>query len=183
VNINSNNQQTCFEGDITALLKQLGIPQDYGRSRQLALQQECQDLVSIGKDIFDREQSMSKQAALAWLDMKNAAASDQIVLQPVSAFRGIEYQTGIIKRKLEAGQCMDDILEVSAAPGYSEHHSGRALDLTTPGFEPLEEVFETSEAFNWLQNEASQFNFRLSYPRGNPHSVAYEPWHWCWNKP
>jgi D-alanyl-D-alanine carboxypeptidase len=21
----------------------------------------------------------------------------------------------------------------------------------------------------------------MSYPRGNPHGIVYEPWHWCWN--
>ena len=113
--------------------------------------------------------------------MKSAAEHNGILLQAVSAFRAIDYQAGIIKRKLEAGQCMEDILKVSAAPGYSEHHSGRALDITTPGFEPLEEVFEKSAAFEWLQQSAREFNFHLSYPRNNHHAVAYEPWHWCWH--
>ena len=77
--------------------------------------------------------------------------------------------------------CIEDILKVSAAPGYSEHHSGRALDITTPGYDVLEEVFEASPAFRWLEKNASHYRFRLSYPRDNPHGVVYEPWHWYWH--
>ena len=69
---------------------------------------------------------------------------------------------------------------MSAAPGYSEHHSGRAVDLTTPGSPVLEEAFEESDAFAWLRRRAPEFGFRMSYPRDNPHRVAYEPWHWAW---
>jgi D-alanyl-D-alanine carboxypeptidase len=112
--------------------------------------------------------------------MKDAAAAGGIELQAVSAFRSVEYQAGIISRKLDAGQSMAQILKVSAAPGYSEHHSGRALDISTPGFEPLEEAFENSPAFEWLQESAGDYGFALSFPRNNQHGLAYEPWHWCW---
>ena len=44
----------------------------------------------------------------------------------------------------------------------------------------LEEEFERSDAFAWLTRRAGEFGFRMSYPRDNPHGVAYEPWHWAW---
>jgi D-alanyl-D-alanine carboxypeptidase len=114
--------------------------------------------------------------------MREAAARDGLELRVVSAFRSIEYQLGILRRKLERGQTMEQILRVSAAPGYSEHHSGRALDITTPGFAALEEEFEKSPAFAWLRKNAKLYNFALSYPRANSHGIAYEPWHWCWRR-
>jgi zinc D-Ala-D-Ala carboxypeptidase len=114
--------------------------------------------------------------------MRDAAAADGVVLQIFSAFRGVEYQLGIVKRKLERSQKIAEILRISAAPGYSEHHSGRALDITTPGFAALEEEFEHSTAFAWLNQHAKAFRFHLSYPRSNPHGIAYEPWHWCWHE-
>ena len=159
----------------------LGIPRDYGRSRGLRLVHEPRELVCIGPDILDRTQWLTPRAARAFSHMRNAAAADTIPLQVVSAFRSAEYQLGIIKRKLERGQSIAQILQVSAAPGYSEHHSGRVVDLTTPGYAPLEEAFEQSTAFAWLREHASRFGFTLSYPRDNPHGIAYEPWHWCWH--
>ncbi len=114
--------------------------------------------------------------------MRDTAAETGIELQIVSAFRSVEYQLGILRRKLDRGQTIAEILRVSAAPGYSEHHTGRALDITTPGFAALEEQFEHSAAFAWLSTNAQAHGFRLSFPRGNRHGIVYEPWHWCWHR-
>ena len=175
-----NNQQSAFERKIAEFQEQLGIPEDYSVQYGLRPCEECTHSVSIGQDIFGRDQQMAPQAARAWFDMKAAAASCGIELEAVSAFRSVKYQAGIIRRKLKAGQNIEKILKVSAAPGYSEHHTGRALDISTPGFEPLEEPFEDSPAFEWLQQSAEKFGFKMSFPRDNPHGISYEPWHWCW---
>ena len=73
---------------------------------------------------------------------------------------------------------VQEILSVNAPPGYSEHHTGQAIDITTPGYEPVEEVFETSPAFAWLSREAGRFGFSMPYTRENPYGIVYEPWHW-----
>ena len=159
----------------------LGVPRNYGQARLLKRVREPARLRFIGDDIHARPQWLAPRAAGAWSRLRAAAASDGVELQVVSAFRSVEYQLGILRRKLERGQSIEQILAVSAAPGYSEHHSGRALDLTTPGFKALEEEFEDSPAFAWLCTNAQRYNFRLSFPRGNAHGIAYEPWHWCWH--
>jgi D-alanyl-D-alanine carboxypeptidase len=160
----------------------LGVPSDYGRARGLRPVREPSHLVPIGRDIHDRPQWLAPRAAAAWQRMRTAAACAGIELQIVSAYRSADYQLGILERKLARGLSMDAILAVSAAPGYSEHHSGRAIDLTTPGTTELEEDFERSPAFAWLGRHAGNFGFVLSYPRGNRHGIAYEPWHWCWSR-
>lgn len=167
--------------EAVATSRALGVPADYGTTRGLRPVREPAELVGIGRDIHQRPQWLAPPAARAYLRLRTAAAIDGIELQVVSAFRSATYQLGIIRRKLERGQTMAEILAVSAAPGYSEHHSGRAVDLTCPGFPALEEVFEQSPAFGWLGKHAGRFGFRLSYPRDNPHGIAYEPWHWCWH--
>lgn len=164
-----------------AAAHRLGVPKDYARVRGLKRVREPARLVFIGHDTQNRPQWLSPPAARAWLRMRAAAAHERVELQLVSAFRSAEYQLGILRRKLERGQHIDDILRVSAAPGYSEHHSGRALDLTTPACAALEQEFEHSAAFAWLSTNAQSYGFRLSYPRDNPHGIAYEPWHWCWH--
>jgi len=159
----------------------LGVPRDYGKLRSLKRVREPARLTFIGDDIHARPQWLAPRAASAWARLRGAAEHHGVQLQVVSAFRSIEYQLGILRRKLERGQSIEQILAVSAAPGYSEHHSGRALDLTTPGFAPLEEEFEHSAAFAWLCTNAQRYNFHLSFPRVNAHGIAYEPWHWCWH--
>jgi len=102
------------------------------------------------------------------------------VIEAISGFRSHAYQLGIFRRKMARGQSISQILSVNAAPGFSEHHSGRALDIGTPGEPAAEESFERTAAFAWLQDRAATFGFRMSYPRDNPHGIVYEPWHWCW---
>ena len=158
----------------------LGVPCDYGRTRGLKPIREPKRLAFIGHDTQNRPQWLAPLAARR-AHLSAAALHAGVDLQVVSAFRSVEYQLGILERKLARGQSIDEILHVSAAPGYSEHHSGRALDLTTPGYAPLEQEFECSAAFTWLCTNAQRYGFHLSYPRGNPQAMAYEPWHWCWS--
>ncbi|MFZ2235982.1 MAG: M15 family metallopeptidase [Dokdonella sp.] len=160
----------------------LGVPIRYGHERGLRVIREPSRLRCVGEDIHGRSQWLAVPAARAWQRMHLAAANDGVELQLVSAFRSASYQLEILRRKCERGQSMDEILKVSAAPGYSEHHSGRVVDLTSPGYEALQEEFENSAAFAWLSRSAGAHGFHLSYPRDNPHGIAYEPWHWCWKR-
>ena len=163
---------------VLELSAELGIPPDYGVRHRMACQPEAGRLRSIGLDIHGREQFMTHRAGAAWQRLRNEALRDGVELQAVSAFRSAAYQAELLRRKQAKGIRMDDILRVSAAPGYSEHHSGRAIDITAPGFAALEEEFEWSQAYQWLQLHASALGFRLSFPRGNRHRLAFEPWHW-----
>lgn len=173
-----SKRQTRYGRRVRGLLDEIGIRPDYGRRHRLRLQPECRELASIGTDIHEREQMLHPEAAAAWLDMQRAANAESVCLLVASAYRSVGYQVTLIENKKLRGIAMDDILAVSAAPGYSEHHTGRALDVATPGSRALETEFEDTAAFDWLMTSASEFGFRLSYPRHNRHGIAYEPWHW-----
>ena len=73
---------------------------------------------------------------------------------------------------------IESILTQIAIPGFSEHHSGLAVDIHADGINTLEEEFELTQEFLWLKENASRFDFRLSYPRDNDQGIIYEPWHW-----
>ncbi len=120
-------------------------------------------------------------AASAWKNLKIQAENEGVILEVVSAFRTVDKQKKIIKRKLESGQPIHEILKICAAPGYSEHHTGRALDLTSEGCDPLSEEFENTVEFSWLAQNAERFSLYLSYPKGNKSGISYEPWHWAYN--
>lgn len=161
---------------------ELGVPPNYGILHRMPVVPEAEALVEVGTDIFSREQRMMPEAGDAWARMRAAAANAGVDLQLVSAFRSMGYQTNIVRKKLEEGQSMNKILRVSAPPGYSEHHSGRAVDLTTQSVRPLDEDFADTRAYRWLQANARFFGFRESYPRNNRHQLAWEPWHWYYFK-
>jgi D-alanyl-D-alanine carboxypeptidase len=104
--------------------------------------------------------------------MRGAAVREDLELVAVSGFRSIERQAEIIREKLAAGQRLDEILRYVAAPGFSEHHTGRALDIATADHIELDEEFEHTTAFRWLVANAEQFGFTLSYPRENLNEAA-----------
>ena len=131
-----------------------------------------------GFDRYRRPLWLHVAAARAWQHMCEAALRDDVVLEAISGYRSHDYQLGIFERKLARGQSVDEILAVNAAPGYSEHHSGLALDIGAPGEPPAEESFEATSAFAWLTANAGDFGYVMSYPRDNPHGIVYEPWHW-----
>lgn len=157
---------------------ELGIPGDYGANGGPPAFEEARSLVDVGPNLVGRMQRLTPEAAGQWHAMVAAADAVGIQLLIVSGFRDVEYQAGLIRRKLEAGQSISDILNVNAAPGYSEHHTGRAVDIATPGSRPLTEEFESTDAFRWLESRAVEFGFSLTYLRDNPWGMAYEPWHW-----
>jgi len=171
-----------FEERIKAIHRKLGIPEAYQSRCGLTLQKESHALIEIDKDIYGRPQRLALKAAKSWKAMKFRAVKDGVVLNVVSAFRNVAKQTEIIQKKIDSGRPLSEILRVSAAPGYSEHHTGRAVDLTTIGCEPLSESFETTEAFEWLKENANFYSFKLSYPKGNKSGISYEPWHWAYDR-
>lgn len=158
---------------------ELGIPDDYGRDGARPEFEEATDLVEVGPNLVGRMQRLTPETAHAWQAMQAAAAEQGVTLLIVSGYRSIDYQARLIRKKLNAGQTVSEILTVNAAPGHSEHHTGRAIDIASPGSRPLTEEFEDSEAFRWLTNNAAQYGFSMSYPRDNPAGFVYEPWHWA----
>jgi zinc D-Ala-D-Ala carboxypeptidase len=170
-----------LSGKLARLWQDLGIPPDVAARSARRIQAEAKRLVSIGRAKDDgRILRLTPAAARAWRRMSAAATADGVTLLPLSAYRSVARQTLIIRRKLARGDLIGDILRVSAVPGCSEHHTGRAIDFGAPDHLRLEATFARTREFRWLKKHAGNFGFRLSYPRNNPAGIAYEPWHWYW---
>jgi D-alanyl-D-alanine carboxypeptidase len=160
-------------------LDTLGLDAEaYSQRTRLELVPEPEWLAFAGLDRWRRPLWLLARAARAWSHLREAALRDDVVLEAISGYRSHDYQLGIFERKLARGLSVDDILAVNAAPGFSEHHAGTALDIGMPGEPPAEESFERTPAFAWLQANAGGYGFAMSYPRDNPHGIVYEPWHW-----
>ncbi|HEX7325436.1 MAG TPA: M15 family metallopeptidase [Rhodanobacteraceae bacterium] len=156
----------------------LGIPRDYAAEHHLHIQPLARDLVRIPNDVYGRKQYMVAPAAAALKRMFAAAAHNGIKLEPVSAYRSIAYQTHLVQAKLNRHMTILQALKINAVPGYSEHQTGCAIDLTTPGYPGAETSFDKSKAFAWLKLNAATYGFHMPYPPGNGQGYEYEPWHW-----
>jgi D-alanyl-D-alanine carboxypeptidase len=139
---------------------------------------EAGELVAVGDDCNGRPARLTPETAEAWFAMQAAARATGAELLLVSGYRSYETQTRLWERKLKAGLTPAEIRRVLAVPGFSQHHTGCAIDVGAPGCTGLTEVFETTREFAWLTAHAKEFGFTMPYGRDNAQGVIYEPWHW-----
>lgn len=130
---------------------------------------------------FAPGQQLHRDAALALAAMRRDAAGAGVDLVVLSAFRPIALQRQLFfDVKAERNQSSRARARVSAPPGFSEHSTGFAVDLGD-GRAPATNLsggFDQTAAFRWLVANAARYHFQLSFPKGNPQGVSYEPWHW-----
>ena len=131
---------------------------------------------------------LQKEAAEQYAAMKEAAQAEGIQLILCSAYRSVDYQTGLFENE-KAGwlaqgyseeEAYNKAATVVAIPGYSEHNTGLAADIVTPEYQDLSEGFEDTPAFEWLSQHAGEYGFILRYPEGlqDVTGIIYEPWHY-----
>lgn len=147
------------------------------------------------------------QMRVALNAMKAAAEAEGITLNEVSTYRSYDtqvqtffnpsssvtnpidkyYGDDILDSEADIVRAQyEDRMQVSAAPGWSEHSTGLAVD-----FEPVNNSFASTAAYNWLTaitnpsaptdeqvTRAGTFGFTLSYPEGSTQGATFEPWHW-----
>ncbi|MEM9213766.1 MAG: M15 family metallopeptidase [Cyanobacteria bacterium P01_F01_bin.150] len=131
--------------------------------------------------VGDGSVRLRPSAAESFAEMVGAARADGVRLQPLSGFRTEEEQSYLffeIRKRRRQG--LAERAAVSAPPGYSEHHTGYAVDIgdATQPATNVSESFETTEAFKWLQENAASYSFEMSFAGGENDKVSYEPWHW-----
>ena len=156
----------------------LGVPDDFAREHALSPVPEPSALVTAGRDIRGRPVKLDPHAAVALQEMLVAAEAQGVTLQIVSGYRSADYQAGLLRDKLRRGMKLGSALRINAPPGYSEHQSGCAVDLTTPRSKAADVSFARTNAYAWLTKHAAEYGFHLSYPPDNPHGIEFEPWHW-----
>jgi zinc D-Ala-D-Ala carboxypeptidase len=137
-----------------------------------------EDLVPLS---MNREIRLRTSAAEQFEAMVQAAQRDGVQIVPLSGYRSHSEQEAIFFGVRAArGQDAQTRAEVSAPPGYSEHHTGYAVDIgdANQTNTHLDQAFEDTRAYRWMDENANRYGFELSFPRNNFQQVAFEPWHW-----
>jgi D-alanyl-D-alanine carboxypeptidase len=137
------------------------------------------EVVAIATD--GHEIKLRAVAAVKYKQMVADANADGVSLMAISGFRSKEDQRQLFfEISRQRNQTPAQRAKVSAPAGYSEHHTGYALDigdLNSPST-ILDPRFDQTAAFRWLEQNASKYSFELSFPQNNTQGVMYEPWHW-----
>ena len=129
---------------------------------------------------YQRFEKLAPKAAFALMKMIYAARDDGVWLVPVSGFRTVADQKQLFQYQIDRYGSPEKAAKTTAPPGYSEHHTGYAIDLTDGNFPEKDITYEFAEtkAFQWLVKNANQYGFEMSFPEKNSQGINYEPWHW-----
>lgn len=116
-----------------------------------------------------------KQAAPSLRKMMAAAKADGAPLTIASGFRSVKYQQDLINRKIRSKQSPAQIYRLSAPAGYSEHHTGLAVD-----FSPFNDSFMKTKGYAWLLENAHHYGWYQTFTKtySQLSGVAEESWHW-----
>jgi D-alanyl-D-alanine carboxypeptidase len=123
---------------------------------------------------------LAKPAAIAIVILAmamRAAGAGDLVLQ--SGYRSYGEQVYVHNRQVQrygvkAGEAL------AARPGYSEHQTGLAADVSALGQGcVIQFCFGKTAAGTWLRENAWRYGFIVRYPKGKTAITGYdyEPWH------
>jgi zinc D-Ala-D-Ala carboxypeptidase len=139
---------------------------------------EVSDLIQVVGEKSDIK--LAQPAAKAYLLMKAKAKESGIDLEIASGFRSVDAQFENFKFKAESdpSRSREDLVKYNSIAGFSEHHTGLALDIASKEYQSLNQGHAQSTAGKWLLQNAKSFGFELSFGPKNTLGVGYEPWHW-----
>ena len=132
---------------------------------------------SIGDDV-----EVEKKAYDAYLKLKEELEKEGIFVDLDSARRSVAEQQRIMD-DFTAKYGADYALKTVATPGYSEHHTGLALDLylIIDGKDVVEneDMIQYPEIWEVIHSKLADYGFILRYLEDKEHitGYGYEPWH------
>ncbi|MBQ1566428.1 MAG: M15 family metallopeptidase [Erysipelotrichaceae bacterium] len=132
---------------------------------------------SVGMNV-----EVETKAYQAYLQLKQELENEGVYIDLDSARRSIEEQQQIMDEFSEEYGA-DYAAKVVAKPGYSEHHTGLALDLylIVDGKDITlnEDLVQYPEIWQKIHEKMTKYGFILHYIDGKEHitGYAYEPWH------
>ena len=134
------------------------------------------------KDIENADIQVEEKAFEAYLKLKEFLKDKNIEIAIASSYRSIETQESIYQDFIvRYGQNYAD--SYVATPGYSEHHTGLAIDISLKingeFIDDNDLLMENTKTFEEIHKYIKDFGFILRYPEGKEDITGYpyEPWH------
>ena len=149
------NEKPLYINNLLVVNKEFGIPKDFAK-----------ELTQEVKDAFNK--------------MKEDAKKEGIIINIRSGYRSYETQKMLYDNYV-ARDGIEKASRYSAKPGYSEHQTGLAIDITTEDtITSIGDWFNNTKQAEWLYNNAYKYGFILRYPQNKEHITGYkfESWHY-----
>lgn len=131
--------------------------------------------------VKDKNVLLNKQAVLALNEMMDGFYSQTGLktVNVISGYRSVAVQEEIYRKNiLSKGRTYTE--KYVQKPGYSEHHTGLAIDLAIFHSENgTSEDFDGEGEYRWITENAYKYGFIVRYPPNKAEitGIEYEPWH------
>jgi len=152
------------------------------KTNGLANDYKPDDLADIKYFAADRSAEgrfMRETAADAFHRLVEEASSQGIEILMTTAYRSYGFQSTLYNNYVaQHGQASAD--RFSARPGYSEHQTGLAVDVSAASVDySLTRDFAKTDEGIWVAANAHVFGFIIRYPEDREEQTGYlyEPWH------
>ena len=138
-------------------------------------------LISV-LDIFGNKCLVEEQTLNMFEKLQMALLDEGVDIELSSCFRSISEQKDIWNRFTEK-YGIEYVKSHVAVPGFSEHHTGLAIDICIIKNDEIiddnDKLVAEREIFETIHSKLSDFGFILRYMEGkeNITGYAYEPWH------
>ena len=125
---------------------------------------------------------IEKQALISFNKLRNALLEENIIINLDSCYRSVKRQQEIWDEFTEKyGE--EYTKTYVAVPGYSEHHTGLAIDVALEKDGTViydnDEMIAEKEIFAKVHEKLADYGFILRYKEGKEETTGYgyEPWH------
>src|SRR5699024_3225623 len=139
----------------------------------------------------NNEQRIDARIEQAWNDWYQAALEAGHRLFFASGYRPVELQEANFNNKVQQNlnegmseeEAIDKAKEYLTEPGFSEHHTGLALDIVDEEWivegNGLDPEYDTQASQQWLTDTMADYGFILRYPKNKEEitGILYESWH------
>lgn len=155
--------------------KDHGLPKNYKPADLISLK-------GLGIKVSGGNFQLRREAAQALKTLTAAMKKQKLDVVVISGFRTYSQQVATYNQVAQAqGDAKADV--TSAPPGHSEHQLGTTVDLSLVAKGgKLASIYPNrpSAAWKWLDQNAHQYGFVMSYRSGQTAATGYrfEPWHW-----
>ncbi len=134
------------------------------------------------KNAWDEDIKIEKETYDNYLKLKKDLEKDGVTIELDSVYRSVKAQQNLWDSwTVEKG--IDYVRKYVAVPGYSEHHTGLAVDICLRKDGELEyendDMIADRETFAKVHAKLADYGFILRYleNRDDITGYAYEPWH------
>ena len=165
-------QSDIDSGYLILVNKTHGLDRDYKPD-------DLSDIKYYAADRGAEGRFMRAAAADAFNSLAEEADGQGMEIVVTTAYRSYGFQATLYNNYVaNDGQAAAD--RYSAKPGYSEHQTGLAADVSSASVNyRLTRDFADTEEGRWLSGNAHLFGFIIRYPDGKEDITGYlyEPWH------